>query len=210
MDAKALARDERTDLADFLETLTPEQWDAPTLCEGWRVRDVVGHMISYEDLSMREVGRRLAKGRFLLGRANALGVDAHRALSPAELLALLRRRRQPKGLTAAFGGRIALVDGVIHHQDIRRPLGMPREIPAERLLPTLGGALAAPVLGGFWRVRRLRLVATDLNWSKGSGPEVRGTAEALLMAIAGRRGIVDELSGPGCRALADRIEKPSR
>ena len=49
-DTMCLARDERADLADFLATLTPEQWDAPTLCTLWRVRDVVAHMFSYEDL----------------------------------------------------------------------------------------------------------------------------------------------------------------
>jgi hypothetical protein len=101
---------------------------------------------------------------------------------------------------------VALVDGVIHQQDIRRPLGMPRDIPAERLLLALRGALTAPVIRGFWRVRGVRLVATDLDWSTGTGPEVRGRAEALMMTIAGRRGVVGELSGPGQQKLADRIE----
>ncbi len=36
---------ERNDLADLLETLTPEQWDAPSLCNQWKVRDVVGHLV---------------------------------------------------------------------------------------------------------------------------------------------------------------------
>ena len=56
-DTMRLARDERADLADFLATLTPEQWDAPTLCPLWRVRDVVAHIFSYEDLGLlaREV-----------------------------------------------------------------------------------------------------------------------------------------------------------
>ncbi|MPZ67841.1 MAG: hypothetical protein GEU83_20945, partial [Pseudonocardiaceae bacterium] len=64
----------------------------------------------------------------------------------------------------------------------------------------------APTLCAGWRVRGVRLAATDLDWSTGAGPEVRGTAEGLLMAIAGRRGVVSELSGPGQRKLADRIE----
>ena len=50
-DTMRLARDERIDFADFLATLTPEQWDSPTLCTRWRVRDVVAHVISYEELS---------------------------------------------------------------------------------------------------------------------------------------------------------------
>ena len=36
-----MARDERAELVDLLVTLTPKQWDAPTLCSEWRVRDVV-------------------------------------------------------------------------------------------------------------------------------------------------------------------------
>ena len=51
----------------------------------------------------------------------------------------------------------------------------------------------------------MRLVATDLRFSAGTGPQVRGAAEALLMAIAGRRGVVSELSGPGQAKLAGRI-----
>jgi len=65
--------------------------------------------------------------------------------------------------------------------------------------------LIAPDIGGFWRIRGLRLVATDLGFSAGRGPPVRGPAEALLMTIAGRRGVVSELSGPGRATLADRI-----
>ena len=32
--------EERADIHDFLASPEPEQWDAPSLCEGWRVRDV--------------------------------------------------------------------------------------------------------------------------------------------------------------------------
>lgn len=73
-----------------------------------------------------------------------------------------------------------------------------------RLSPALGLALIAPDIGGPWRIRGVRLVATDLHFAVGAGAEVRGPAEALLMAIAGRRGVAGELSGPGQRKLAER------
>lgn len=203
---RRLARDERAEFAEFLATLSPQQWDAPTLCAGWRVRDVVAHVISYDELDGRGLVARLAKARFLPDRANAVGLAEYNTRSPEQLLALLNDHLEPRGLTAAFGGAIALVDGLIHQQDIRRPLGIPRAIPPERLLAALRGALTAPVIRGFWRVRGLRLVATDLGWSAGAGPEVRGPAEAILMTVAGRRGVVDELSGPGQRKLAARVE----
>src|ERR687893_2677696 len=124
-----LARAERADLLAFLTGLTPRQWDAPTLCAGWRVRDVVAHMISYEGLRGRELFRRLARGRFELTRTNAVGVAEMRDAGPDELLALLEQRLEPRGLTAGFGCRVALLDAMIHQQDIRRPLDAPRTIP---------------------------------------------------------------------------------
>jgi len=205
MDAKRLARDERADLADFLATLSPEQWEAPTLCERWRVREVVAHLISYDDLNGRELLRRFAKGRLSPNRANAVGVTESDTLGPEDLLARLNDRLDPGGLTAGFGGRIALVDGLIHHQDIRRPLGRLREIPPERLRPALSFALIAPPIRGFWRARGLRLVASDLDWAGGRGQLVEGPAEALLMAIAGRRGAAGQLRGLGQPTLAARI-----
>jgi uncharacterized protein (TIGR03083 family) len=200
-----LARAERADLLGLLTDLEPPQWDGPTLCSGWRVRDVVAHMISYEGLSPRELISRFARGRFHQGRVNDIGVAELRDAGPDELLALLERRLEPNGLTAGFGCRVALLDAMIHQQDIRRPLGATRTIPAERLIPALSFARFAPPVGAFWRARGLRLVATDLDWSAGRGPELRGPAEALLMAISGRRGVVSELEGPGQATLAARI-----
>jgi len=201
-----LARAERADLANLLEGLTPEQWEAPSLCEGWRVRDVVAHMLSYEEVGMPALMRRMARGRFTINRTNAVGVADHDAWSPQQLLELLHRSMSPRGLTAMLGGRIALADGMVHQQDIRRPLGIPRSIPPERLKVALDFARVAPAIGlpAAGRVRGLKLVATDMDWSAGYGPEVRGTGEALLMAIAGRRGITDELGGDGQPTLAKR------
>ena len=78
------------------------------------------------------------------------------------------------GLPATLGGRVALIEALIHHQDIRRMPGQPRAIPPERLLPALHVALIAPNIGGFWRIRGVRLIATDLHFSAGAGPEVQG------------------------------------
>ncbi len=98
MDVRTLAEQERRDLADLAATLTSEQWDAPSLCEGWRVRDVVAHVVSYEGLSGGQLLRRFAQGRFLPARINAVGIAQHRAATPEELVALLRRHLAPSGL----------------------------------------------------------------------------------------------------------------
>lgn len=68
-----MARAERTDLAEFLATLTPEQWAAPSLCTKWSVKDVVAHMISYEELGTTGLIKRFAKGWIV--RANEVGVE---------------------------------------------------------------------------------------------------------------------------------------
>lgn len=204
-----LAQAERTDLADLLGTLDAGQWDAPSLCEGWRVRDVVAHVISYDSLDALGLVRRFAKGRLV--KANQIGVDEMRGLSTAELLETFRAHFRPRGLTAGFGGRIGLVDGMIHHQDIRRSLGLPRQVPAQRLQRVLETTPTNPRLAPWRWIRGLRLVATDLDWSHGKGPVVSGTGEALLMAMAGRPVVVSELSGEGTPALAARLAgRPAR
>jgi uncharacterized protein (TIGR03083 family) len=200
-----LARDERRDLAEFLATLTPEQWAASTLCTRWCVRDVVAHVYSYEELGLARVAVRMALSRFNTDRANAIGVTDLAAAGNAELLAYARDHIQPRGLTALMGGKIALTDGMIHQQDIRRPLERPRDIPAARLVAALDTARSAPTLAAAKRIRGLTLTATDLDWTTGDGPAVEGPGEALLMVIAGRAGITPELAGPGVTILAERI-----
>lgn len=204
-DLRPLATDERRDLADFLATLTDEQWETPSLCEDWTVRQVVAHMISYDDLTVPRLLRRMVAGRFRLDGMNPLGVAAYDATSPAEVLTELRTHLRPRGLTAMGGGGIALTDGLVHHQDIRRALDAPRRVPAERLLPALGFALKALALPSRRHVRGLRLVATDLDWTHGDGPEVTGPGEAVLMAIAGRPAALTDLDGPGVATLAQRL-----
>ena len=61
-DLMPMARAERADLADFLSTLTPQDWEAPSLCTRWRVKDVVAHVISYEELGTLGLLKRFAKG----------------------------------------------------------------------------------------------------------------------------------------------------
>jgi uncharacterized protein (TIGR03083 family) len=204
-DLMQLAAEERRDLADFLTTLSDEQWDAPSLCEGWSVRQVVAHMISYEDMTMPQMLRLFPRGGFRITRVNHLVLSSYDDVTPADLLADLRRHERPRGVTAGFRGAIALTDGLIHHQDIRRPLGAARTVPSERLVGALGFAPRALALPSRRQVRGLRLVATDLDWSRGEGPEVRGPGEALLLAIAGRPAALADLDGPGAPLLTERL-----
>jgi len=71
VDVRRLAREERADFAAFLATLSPQQWQAPTLCAGWLVRDVVAHVISYDDLDTRRLLAWVIQGRLRLEGINA-------------------------------------------------------------------------------------------------------------------------------------------
>jgi uncharacterized protein (TIGR03083 family) len=205
MNELEMATAERTDLADFLATLTLDQWNAPSLCARWRVRDVVAHVMSFDGVTLLGMLRRAIRGRMV--NINQVGVDELASLTPEQLLDRLRARLRPQGLATTFGGRLALLDVTIHHQDIRRPLGLSRTIPVERLRCVLSDSLRSPELPGWHLARGVRLAPTDLDWSHGSGPDVTGPAEAVLMAVAGRRSALEELTGPGQPVLAGRLSR---
>ena len=202
---KEMARDEREGFASFLDGLTSQQWNSPTLCELWTVREVAIHTVSYDELSTAGLVGRFLKGRLNTDRINAIGVADYSDRSPEQITVLIRSYAQPHGLTGGFGGKIALTDGMVHQQDIRRSIGLPRTIDPERLRTALNFARFAPTIRGAWRARGVRLVANDLDWSHGRGPEVRGPGEALLMAMAGRRAALDDVDGPGKAKLAQHI-----
>lgn len=138
---------------------------------------------------------------------NQVGVDELASLSSEQLPDRLRARLRPQGLATTFGGRLALLDVTIHHQDIRRPLGKPRRIPADRLRCVLADAVRSPELPAWYLSRGVRLAPIDLDWRHGSGPEVTGPAEAVLMAVTGRSSALAELAGPGLPLLAGRLAR---
>jgi uncharacterized protein (TIGR03083 family) len=110
-----------------------------------------------------------------------------------------------RGIVRVTPARQLLVDQMVHHQDVRRPLGLAREIPGDRLRAALE---AAPAVAGPVRAKKraagLRLEATDVDWSTGTGPVVRGTGEALLLALTGRQVALAELEGDGVAVLRQR------
>ena len=99
-----------------------------------------------------------------------------------------------------------LADKMIHHQDIRRPLGYPRAVPAERVEVSLRRVIASRwVFGGYRRVEGLRVEASDMDFTHGDGPLVFGSGEALLLVLAGRPAAIDDLEGDGLPLLRFRV-----
>ena len=204
-DLMALAEEERAVLLALLEGLTDEQWNAPSLCTQWRVRDVAAHIVSYDELSTPTTVGTFIRGGLRINAVNALALQRYDDLEPSAIIDLLQRNLRPRGLPKGFGGGIALTDGTIHHQDIRRALNLPRTIPEHRLVPVLDFALRAPTLPAKKNAKGLSLAATDVSWSSGEGQEVTGPGEALLMTVAGRPDPLDELSGAGVTTLRQRV-----
>jgi uncharacterized protein (TIGR03083 family) len=207
-DLMALAEAERTDLLTLLRTLTEPQWSARSLCRQWTVRDVALHLVSYEKLSRPTLVGVFLRGGLRVSRVNDVALRRYRNHEADGILELLARNLWPVGLTSGFRGGIALTDGTIHHQDIRRALGLPRTIPEPRLVPALAFALGAPTLPTKGNAKGLKLDATDVAWTVGDGPEVTGPGEALLMAAAGRAAALADLSGDGLPILRERVTRP--
>jgi uncharacterized protein (TIGR03083 family) len=191
---------ERQAVLELLQDLPAAEWDAATLCAGWRVRDVVGHLTMATDTPLSSAVLGLVRAGFDVDRFLARTAVQRGSAPVPTLLAGWRRavtsRRTPPGGTA---GQM-LVETVSHHQDLRRPLGRPRVTPPERLRCALDTAVR---LGGPFSSRQratgLHLVAPELDWTSGDpgDPEVRGPGDALLLGLLGRPEALPELSGPG-------------
>ena len=184
---------------DLAGSFTDDQWTAPSLCPGWTVRDVIVHLAYHTHRSLKE-----AVGN--LDKATAKMVEREKASSRDGLLRWLSSAPAPTERKS----RGTLAELVIHQQDVRRPLGLPRDYPEDTLRSSLD--LCTTRHGNIFVIDRrfrlgrgLRLVTTDVEWTTGSGPEVRGTAETVLMAIAGRRTVLSGLAGDGVSVMDHRL-----
>ena len=201
---------ENADFSAYLHSLADEDWDRPSLCAGWRVRDVVGHILDGNELRLATLPLRLAKFGFSSNRSGRVfSIRRAEGRSPAQLVADVDARDPWAGTCRVFPPRLVLLDRLVHHQDIRRGLGHRRDVPADRLLAALDGA---PELGNVFAAKRrskgfaFRATDVDWRWGDASGSSlVEGPGEALLLAMLGREQPLDELHGPGADAFRARV-----
>ncbi|MFC4123342.1 maleylpyruvate isomerase family mycothiol-dependent enzyme [Nocardia rhizosphaerae] len=198
MSFRGMLAEERAELLDLLRGLSEQEWEAPSLCTGWRVRDVVGHLLT-DTLGPLEYAAAAARNRGSIDRVNNALAASFACLPTAQLL---HKFEHESGRLSRFSPRLMLSDLLVHHQDIRRPLGRPRRIPADRMIAVL--SYPDPFAFPGRRTRGLRFVATDLDWSWGDGPEIRGPGEAIALAVVGRAIVLDELTGGGVPELRRR------
>ncbi|MFN8126011.1 MAG: maleylpyruvate isomerase family mycothiol-dependent enzyme [Candidatus Nanopelagicales bacterium] len=201
--------DERRATADLIEGLSDAQLDTPSLCGAWTVRDVAAHLLMPLVTSTPRFAWTMVRNRGNFNAASeSLTAEVARRPTP-EIAAGLRDRAARRFTPPGLGLEAPLTDLLIHGQDMRRPLGLTRDFDPDRLRVALDFMTGPKASRGFVpadRVRGLSWRTTDLDWSAGSGPEVTGPAEALLLAIAGRPVALPELSGPGLDTLAARLD----
>ena len=198
---------ERLALCELLETLAPGDWSTPSLCAGWTVHDVVAHLT----LATRDTAWTLVKGAIKArGNWDRMTADMARdqaaRFAPAALIEQLRDTAASTRRAPFSNAADPLIDVLVHAQDIARPLGRAHPMPPEHVVPALTYAVSSRWYGGAKRFNDVTLIATDAEWSMGTGPdEVRGTAGDLLLMATGRSSGLSRLSGPGVEALATRL-----
>jgi uncharacterized protein (TIGR03083 family) len=178
--------EQRESLADLVASFTTEQWTAPSLCDGWQVGDVAAHLtLAQMGLGTAFVEVLRARGSFnKMIRDTALRAAGDEpAVYADRLRAMVGSRRKAPGVTHLE----PLTDALVHGQDMAVPLGIDRPVPVDAAAVCAQRCydMGFP-FGARKRLRGLRLVATDTDWSVGEGSVVEGTVRALLLLVTGR------------------------
>lgn len=205
MDAEywSAVRSLRLRIADLLESLAAQEWDAPSLCREWRVRDVAGHVAVVPTITPWRMLSVAPRARLNPNRINTLVAVQEGSRRPEEIVTLLRQHAGDQRTAKMLDPRNSLWDIIVHSQDIAIPLSRDFPVPVaathrglQRVWEMGWPINARKRLGGF------ALRATDSDWRAGTGPEVNGPALALLLLLTGRTAAaVPDLRGPGVDAL---------
>ena len=181
---------ERLALATTLRTLTPGQWEHASLCEGWTVKDVAAHIITtHPQLGLTNTlgvfGRNLGRGYntmiFRETKRTSARMSTDDILRDFETYATSRRK------VATTTTVEPLIDAIVHHQDIVRPLGL-RHDPDPAAAAVAADRLRAIswLMGTREQLKGMRMVATDIDWDRGKGRLVEAPMRELLMLCSGR------------------------
>jgi uncharacterized protein (TIGR03083 family) len=198
---------ERRGMADLLQQLAPAEWDHPTLCPGWTVRDIAAHLTLAPETSLRDAVVEYARARGNFNRAIFDSARRKATARPREkLVADLRAIAGSRRLAPGQTHREPLLDILVHGQDIVLPLGRSRPMPVRWAAVSADRVWSMPFpFHARRRLRGFRLAATDTAWSRGDGPLVEGPMEALLLLLTGRTAALGRLAGDGVPGLTERM-----
>ena len=200
---------QRLTLADLLEGLTDAQWESPSLCEGWRVRDVAAHVAMAPEVpSFSSLLADAVRARGSFNRLNHDVAVRHAGRPVTQIVTELREYAGSRRLPVVTNYRNILFDVLVHGQDIALPLGLRRDMPVEAARV---GATRVWTMGWpFWAHRKLqgfRLTATDTPWTVGNGADVHGPIDAMLLLLTGRPAVLPRLAGDGVPDLTARLSR---
>jgi uncharacterized protein (TIGR03083 family) len=140
-----------TSIDGLCADLTDDEWERPTGCPGWTVKDQIAHLVDYEATALgrsrpEHTVADLSHTKNDMGIANEVGVDARRSRPGADVLGELREvtaarldqlatldeaRLADEAMTPVGPATVRdvltlrLMDTWSHEQDIRRALGRP-------------------------------------------------------------------------------------
>jgi uncharacterized protein (TIGR03083 family) len=201
-----LIHTERHRLIEDLKPLTAEQWHTASLCPEWDVHQVLAHLVALtKQTPPKFFGKFVASG-FQFDRMVAKDVARQSSgASPADTLAELAAHvddtSAPPGPVDSWIGEV-----VVHGADIRRPLGIAYSPPVATTRRVADFYKTSNlIIGSKNRIVGIRLVATDTDWSHGSGPEVRGPILSLVQAMTGRAAALADLTGDAVPRLKAKM-----
>lgn len=203
----AAVREQTLDLAARLASLGEADWNSASLCAGWRVRDVLAHVVAGAQgaFGVRAVVGGLVRHRFDYNAWIAADGQRRGALDPSLILNAFRGTADEYGSSSAGSPIRSLTHVLVHGQDICRPLGIKRDLAEGHLVLVADFVATSFIFRAKKHTSGLTLTATDVEWSRGTGPGVSGPAEALVMVMAGRMSAVDDLSGEGLHRLRTAV-----
>ncbi|HEX5267870.1 MAG TPA: maleylpyruvate isomerase family mycothiol-dependent enzyme [Acidimicrobiales bacterium] len=178
-------------LADFLAELSPSEWDTPSLCEGWRLREVVAHLTMPARYSEEAFMAELRQCGFDFTVLSNRVASRDSELPSADLVGQLRSDVMQHWTPPGGGYAGALNHVVVHGLDVTVPLGRPRVFPDATVRQVLEDLTSGGVHAHFGTEITGRLVATDIDWSHGDGREVTGSAQDLILHLTARRNPVE-------------------
>jgi uncharacterized protein (TIGR03083 family) len=199
-------RDERESLLGLLEELTPVEWNTQSLCAEWRVRDVVGHLVSEATMSIPKLIKGTVRSGFRINKFIAADARRKGGSTDEELVDAFRATVPTRTHLPGLSSMSMLEGIVIHSLDIRRPLHRAHPVPEGRMVLVASDLLSSRYFVGRKLFADLRVTATDTVWSSGEGKEVNGPIEGFVLAMSGWVAGLDELQGEGMALVHERAE----
>lgn len=196
VDLQPLVAAEFMALADLMESIPAAVWDSPSLCDGWRVREVVAHVTMAARYSPDQFMAELATFQFDF-TALSNGIAHRDAGAPTDALIADLRSETMRQWTPPGGGWVgALNHVVVHGLDVTLALGVPRTTPDDTMRLALDHLTEGGIHAHFGiDIAGRHLDATDLDWSHGSGEPLRGPGAHLAAALSGRHVPGSQLDG---------------